>query len=101
MNVESIVDAMKRKLVEHLEDMGKDASNYEAEITLMGELLMHMVAKAAVGADVSNLAAQLAAVSANLASASQAIAVREIQEIIEDVLETTVKTVKEMIALAV
>ncbi len=101
MKVESIVDSMKKKLIEHLKDMGKDASNYEVEVTLMGELLMHMVTRAAMGGDVSNLAAQLAASSANLASASQAIAVREIQEIIEEVLKEAASTIKEMIALAI
>jgi len=100
MKIEAVGKILEKKVVQKLQDLGKDIGAYKDMAEMLGMLLGKVAVKAAMGEDVSSLAADLAAVSANLASATQAISVREIEEFIEEALKEGAAIIKELIRLA-
>jgi|GEM_PF-6571314 len=100
MKMNSIGKAFEKKVTEALEDLGKDITKYQDLITQMGEILIQMNVEQAKGEDISFLAVNFNAIKANLASAAQAISIRELDEFIEEAQEVLTEAVMVAIRLA-
>jgi len=85
-------EAVLAFLKEEVEDRGQSAlaeieAQYAADLTTLGELLMQLTVQTLKGEDVSFLAGNINATVLNIASGSQALSVRQINEFLEDSAE--------------
>ena len=100
MNLKSISkhfsDSVLDYLKEEVEDRGQEAlaeieAQYGADMALLGDLVMQATVDAAQGKDVSFVVGNINATVLNIASASQALSVRQINEFIEEASEVAYK----------
>jgi len=82
------LDFLKENVEEEgLEALARIEDTFAEPLRCLGDLIMQATVESAGGNDVSFLVGHIDAAIKNLASAGQAISVREINEIIEEILE--------------